>query len=125
VVWVPLGLSAVQQQSGSKLHCLSDASKAFTGCAETKHPSPLSLEDSRRMEQLFHVFRQYLNGRLEFVGSTQTLESSRQLVRSKASGPTERFAIYNLLAHEIIYLRADEAVDETTPPNRTPSGISF
>ena len=41
----------------------------------------------------FHVFRQYLNGRLEFVGSTLTLESSRQLVRSKALGPTERFAI--------------------------------
>ena len=45
------------------------------------------------MEQSFHVFRQYLNGRLEFVGSTQTIESSRQLVRSKGSGPTERFAI--------------------------------
>jgi hypothetical protein len=66
------------------------------------------------MEQSFHVFRQYLNGRLEFVGSTQTLESSRQLVRSKASGPAERFAIYNLLAHEIIYLRADEVFDETS-----------
>jgi hypothetical protein len=73
------------------------------------------------VEQLFHVFRQYLNGRLEFVGSTQTLESSRQLVRSKASAPTERFAIYNLLAHEIIYLRADEAIDETSP-QRTASG---
>ena len=76
------------------------------------------------MEQSFHVFRQYLNGRLEFIGSPQTLESSRQLVRSKASGPAERFAIYNLVAHEIYYLRADEGVDETTPPNRTPSGIS-
>jgi len=76
-------------------------------------------ESSVQMEQSFHVFRQYLNGRLEFVGSTQTIESSRQLVRSKGSGPTERFAIYNLLAHEITYLRADEAVDETSPPNRT------
>ena len=73
------------------------------------------------MEQLFHVFRQYVNGRLEFVGGAQTLESSRQLVRSQASGPTERFAIYNLLAHEITFLRADEVIDETSPrPN--PSG---
>jgi len=80
------------------------------------------VEGSLQMEQLFHVFRQYLSGRLEFVGSTQTIESSRQLVRSKASGPAERFAIYNLLVHEIIYLRADEAIDETSQPNQTPSG---
>jgi hypothetical protein len=74
------------------------------------------------MEQLFHIFRQYLNGRLEFVGSAQTLESSLKLVRSKAVEPTERFAIYNLVAHEIYYLRADETVDEASPPQRTPSG---
>jgi len=74
------------------------------------------------MEQSFHVFRQYLNGRLEFVGSVQTLESSRQLVRSKASGSTERFAIYNLLAHEIIFLRAEEAVDQTTTPQHVRYG---
>jgi len=80
------------------------------------------VESTVQMEQLFHVFRHNPNGRLEFVGSTQTLESSWKLVRSKASGPTERFAIYNLLAHEITYLRADEAIDETSPPNRTPSG---
>jgi hypothetical protein len=71
------------------------------------------------MEQLFHVFRVNPNGRLEFVGSTQSLESSRQLVRSKASGPAERFAIYNLLAHQITYVSADEAVDATErhPPS--------
>jgi hypothetical protein len=78
------------------------------------------------MEQLYHVFRQCLNGRLEVVGSAQTLESSLKLVRSKASGATERFAIYNLLAHEITYLRADEAAEETSTSNRTPSGtVSF
>ena len=65
------------------------------------------------MEQLFHIFRDRPNGKLEFVGSAQTLESSLKLIGSKASGPTERFTIFNLLAHEIIYLRADEAVDET------------
>ena len=80
------------------------------------------MEGSIQMEQSFHVFRQYVNGRLEFVGSTPTLESSRQLVRSKASGPTERFAIYNLLAHEITYLRADETAEETNTSNRTASG---
>ena len=63
----------------------------------------------------FHVFRRRQNGRLEFVGSAQTLESSRRLVKSNASGPTERFAIYNLLKHEIIFLCADEAVDDTGP----------
>jgi len=68
------------------------------------------------MEQLFHIFRRNPNGRLEFVGSVQTLESSRKLIRSKADEPTERFVIYNLSAHEIIYLRADEAVDQTTTP---------
>jgi hypothetical protein len=66
------------------------------------------------LEQLFHFFRRNPNGRLEFVGSAQILESSLKLVRSKAVEPTERFAIYNLMAHEIIYLRADEPVDETT-----------
>jgi hypothetical protein len=72
------------------------------------------------MEQLFHIFRDRPNGKLEFVGNAQSLESSLQLVRSKASGPTERFAIFNLLAHEITYLRADEAVDETNTP-KTPT----
>ena len=41
------------------------------------------------------------------------VESSLKLIGSKASGPSERFTIFNLLAHEITYLRADEAVDET------------
>jgi hypothetical protein len=68
------------------------------------------------MEQLFHIFRDRPNGKLELVGSAQTLESSLKLVRSKASGPTERFTIFNLMAHEITYLRADEAVDETNAP---------
>jgi len=68
------------------------------------------------MEQLFHVFRDRPNGKLEFVGSTQTLDSARTQVRSKASGPTERFAIFNLLAHEITYLRADEAVNGANTP---------
>jgi len=74
------------------------------------------------MEQLFHIFRDRPNGKLEFVGSAQTLESSLKLVRSKASGPAERFTIFNLMAHEITRLRADEVVDQTSPPNRTPSG---
>jgi hypothetical protein len=106
------------------LQCLSIASKAFAGWTEIKDPPTVNLANFQQMEQLFHIFRRNPNGRLEFVGSTQTLESSMKLVRSKAVEPTERFVIYNLLAHEIIYLRADEAVDETTPPNRTPSGIS-
>jgi hypothetical protein len=67
------------------------------------------------MEQLFHIFRHQPDDRLEFVGSTQTLESSRQLVRSKASELTERFAIYNVLTHEITYLRADASSAETRP----------
>jgi hypothetical protein len=69
---------------------------------------------------LFHIFRRNLNGRLDFVGSAQTLESSLKLVKSKAVEPTERFVIYNLLAHEIIYLRADEAVvGGLCPPSST------
>ena len=74
------------------------------------------------MEQLFHIFRDRPNGKLEFVGSTQTLESARQLVRSKASGPAERFAIFNLSVHEITYLRGDEAVEETKAPKREKYG---
>jgi len=74
------------------------------------------VESPRPVEQLFHIFRDRPNGKLEFVGSAQTLESSLKLVRSRASGPTERFTIFNLSAHEITYLRADEAIDESNLP---------
>jgi hypothetical protein len=110
--------------SRKPLQRLSVASNAFAGWTEIKDPPTVKVASCLQMEQLFHIFRRNPNGRLEFVGSAQTLESSRKLVRSTTVEPTERFVIYNLLAHEIIYLRADEAVDETTPPNRTPSGIS-
>jgi hypothetical protein len=73
------------------------------------------------MEQLFHIFRDNPNGRLEFIGSTQTLEASLELVKLTASKPTERFTIYNLRAHEITLLRADEVVDETSSSSRNPS----
>jgi hypothetical protein len=60
------------------------------------------------MGPLFHIFRHKANRTLEFVGSTQTLEASRQLVKSKAAEPSERFAIYSVLTGEITYLNADE-----------------
>jgi hypothetical protein len=67
------------------------------------------------VQLLFHIFRHDRDGRLEFVGSTQTLQASRQLIRWKASEPTERFAIYNASTHEITHLHAAEAVDATDP----------
>jgi hypothetical protein len=59
------------------------------------------------MERVFDIFRHNPDGRLVFVGSAQTLQSSHQLVRSTASAPTERFAIYNVFTREITYLSAD------------------
>jgi hypothetical protein len=77
------------------------------------------------MEQLFHIFRLTPDGKVEYVGSTQTSESARELVVAKALEPTERFAIYNVLTHEITYLHAKEVVDESSPPTRaSPSAIS-
>jgi len=60
------------------------------------------------MRPLFHIFRQNANRTLEYVGSTQTQEASRYLVKSKAAEPSERFAIYSVVTGEITYLRADE-----------------
>ena len=77
------------------------------------------------MEQLFHIFRLTPDGKVEYVGSTQTSESARELVVAKALEPAERFAIYNVLTHEITYLHAKEVVDESSPPTRaSPSAIS-
>ena len=77
------------------------------------------------MEQLFHIFRLTPDGKVEYVGSTQTSESARELVVAKALEPTERFAIYNVLTHEITYLQAKEVVGESSRPTQaSPSAIS-
>ena len=92
---------------------------------ESEDPATLNLESSRRMEQLFHIFRLSTDGKVDYVGSAQTLESSRELVILKALELTERFAIYNVLTHEIIYLHASDVVDETSPSTRSsPIAIS-
>ena len=41
--------------------------------------------------------------KLEFVGSTQTEEASRQLVKSKAVEPSERFAVYSVVKSAICH----------------------
>lgn len=68
-----------------------------------------AIKPTNESELLFHVFRHDREGRLEFVGSTQTLDSSRHIVRSKTFEPMEEFVIYNVLTHELVYLRADQA----------------
>ena len=73
------------------------------------------------MEPLLYVFRIKSGGKAEYVGSTQTPESARELVISKASEPTERFAIYNVLTHEITYLSANELIDQNSSLPRTSS----
>ena len=96
-------------------------SKSFTRFTGIRAPSTLSLESSRQMEQLFHIFRLDPGGKVDYVGSAQTLESSRELVLLKAFELTERFAIYNVLTHEITYLHASEVVDETSSSTRSSS----
>jgi hypothetical protein len=78
------------------------------------------------METLLQIFRDSLNGKLEFVGSGQTLESSLKLVRSTATGPAERFVIFNLSAHEItISVRTRRSMKPTQPnPSSTASSLN-
>ena len=59
------------------------------------------------MDPLFHVFRRNVDGTIQFVGSAQSLESSRQLVKLKASESMQQFVIYSVLTHEINYLAED------------------
>jgi len=75
------------------------------------------------MEQLFHIFRLDPDGKVDYVGSAQTPESARELVVLKAFERTERFAIYDVLTHEITYLHANEVIDETSQPTRTSSSV--
>jgi hypothetical protein len=59
------------------------------------------------MDPLFHVFRRNVDGTIQFVGSAQSLELSRQLVKLKASESMQQFVIYSVLKHEINYLAED------------------
>jgi hypothetical protein len=63
------------------------------------------------MEPFFHVFRHNADDAFQFVGSAQSLESSRELVRLQASEPKKQFVIYDVLTHEITYLRAEDVVE--------------
>jgi hypothetical protein len=50
----------------------------------------------------FDVFRRKPGGPLAFVGSTQSLELARELVKMEALNAAEQFVIYNVFAHEVI-----------------------
>jgi hypothetical protein len=84
---------------------------ATTACVPLQCVASLSLSpDIQKSEAVRHlswdaavVPRHNENRTLEFVGSTQTEEASRQLVKSKAVEPSERFAVYSVVKSAICH----------------------
>ena len=55
----------------------------------------------------FVVFRDK-DPRLDWIGSADSIQAVRELVKSKAVGAREKFIIYSRVTHTTIYLRADD-----------------